>query len=271
LRFQESDDRRMSEAALFPFDALAADYDAAFTESRIGTRMRRAVHRRLLARFPAGHRILELNCGTGEDAVFLARQGLEVVATDLSPAMVEKTRAKVRQTGLEGQVAVRKLAIEGLATIPEQGAFDGALSNFGGLNCVEDLGAVARGLARVLRPGAFAVLCLMGPLVPWEWLWYLGHGEPRKAFRRLWRGGVAWRGLTVRYPSIATVRHGFAADFHFRRVSAVGSFLPPSYAEDWAARHPALLDRLDRWERRTESWFPFPWLADHYLLELERR
>lgn len=261
----------MSEAALFPFDALAADYDAAFTGSRIGTRMRRAVQARLVARFPAGHRILELNCGTGEDAVFLARRGLDVVATDLSPAMVEKTRAKVRENGLEKQVAVRKLAIEGLAAIPEQGAFDGALSNFGGLNCVEDLGAVARGLARVLRPGAFAMLCVMGPLVPWEWLWYLGRGEGRKAFRRLRRDGVVWRGLTIRYPSIGTVRRRFAADFQLRRVSAIGSFLPPSYAEAWAARHPRILAGLDRWERWTETWFPFPWLADHYLLELERR
>jgi SAM-dependent methyltransferase len=261
----------MSEAATFPFDALAADYDAAFTESQIGTRMRRAVHGRLLARFRPGHRLLELNCGTGEDAVFLARQGLEVVATDLSPAMVQATRAKVRQAGLEGRVAVRALAIEALATIPERGAFDGALSNFGGLNCVEDLGAVASGLARVLRPGAFAMLCVMGPLVPWEWLWYLGRGEPGRAFRRLRPGGVAWRGLTIRYPSIGTVRRRFAPDFRLLRVSAVGSFLPPSYAEAWAARHPALLERLDRWERRTATWFPFPWLADHYLLELERR
>ena len=51
--------------------------------------MRGATQRRLEARFSAGHRVLELNCGTGEDAVFLARRGVRVLATDLSGAMVE--------------------------------------------------------------------------------------------------------------------------------------------------------------------------------------
>jgi len=56
-----------------------------------------------------------------------------------------------------------------------------------------------------------------------------------------------------------------------RRVAALGALLPPPYAEGWAARHPGLIDRLDRWERRFETVPPLPWLADHYLMELERR
>ncbi len=148
--------------------------------------------------------------------------------------------------------------------------FDGALSNFGGLNCVADLPGVAAGLAGCLRPGAMALLCVMGPLVPWEWAWYLRRGQPAKAFRRLRRGGVAWRGLTIRYPSIGALRRAFAPWFRMRRVSAVGALLPPSYVEEWAAQRPRLLDRLGRWERRAETWPPLPWLADHYLLELER-
>jgi hypothetical protein len=148
--------------------------------------------------------------------------------------------------------------------------FDGALSNFGGLNCVADLHGVAAGLAACLRSGGWALLCIMGPLVPWEWAWYLAQKQWAKAFRRLRRGGVAWRGLTIRYPSIAAARRAFAPWFRLRRISAVGALLPPSYVESWAVRHPVLLERLDRWERRLETVAPLPWLADHYLLELER-
>jgi hypothetical protein len=111
----------------------------------------------------------------------------------------------------------------------------------------------------------------MGPWVPWEWAWYLLHGEFRKAFRRLKPGGVPWRGLTIRYPTPGAVRRAFGKHFRSRRCSAVGVFLPPSYAQRWAARHPRLLDLLERWERRLERWPPLPYLADHYLLELERR
>ena len=171
------------------FNALAEDYDLQFTRSRIGGLMRRAVHRRLEARFQSGQRVLELNCGTGEDAVFLGRRGVEVLATDISPSMVEATRSKVEQAGLSAVVHTRCLAIEGLDDL-DTPPFDGVLSDFGGLNCVADLAGVAHGLASRVRPGGVAMLCIMGPTVPWEWLWYSLRREPRRGFRRLRRGGV---------------------------------------------------------------------------------
>jgi SAM-dependent methyltransferase len=271
-----------------PFDAMAADYDRGFTNSAIGSLLRQAVWRRLDARFRPGDRVLELNCGTGADAIYLARRGVRVLVTDVAPAMLDLTRAKVARAGLEDLIEVRQLAIEDLrftiydlrlldsrseienrqSEIVNQ--FDGAFSNFGGLNCVADLAGVAAGLAACLRPGAAALLCVMGPLAPWEWAWYLWRRQPSKAFRRLRRGGVAWRGLTIRYPSIGSLRRAFAPWFRPRRASAVGALLPPSYAEGWAVRRPRLLARLNRWERRLETLPPLPWLADHYLLELER-
>jgi SAM-dependent methyltransferase len=257
-------------ALISAFDDLAADYDAQFTAGVIGSRLRRAVWRRLEARFRPGHRVLEVNCGTGEDAVFLGKRGVRVLATDLSAPMVERARRKVAEAGLDDRVEVRQLALEHLEGL-DAPPFDGALSNFGGLNCVADLAGTARGLAARLRPGAFAVLCVMGPIVPWEWLWYLVHGQPATALRRLRRGGVAWRGITVRYPSISTLRRAADPGFRVRRVGALGAILPPPFAEAWAQRHPRLLDLLDRWERRLEAVPPWPWVADHYLIELERR
>jgi hypothetical protein len=134
---------------------------------------------------------------------------------------------------------------------------------------VADLGAAAEALGSLLRPGAPLLLCVMGPLVPWEWLYFLGRGEPRKAFRRFARGGVEWRGMTVRYPSIGTLRRTFAPWFRCDRVAAVGALLPPTYLEAWTVRHPRLLATLDRWERRCERLLP--WMADHYLMELAHR
>jgi ubiquinone/menaquinone biosynthesis C-methylase UbiE len=253
-----------------PFDDLAADYDQSFTATSIGQRMRAATWRRLDLAFRPGERVLELNCGTGEDAVHLAGRGVHVVATDVSPAMLAVTRAKVDRAGLASMVEVAQLRIENLDNQGDRGGFDGVLSNFGGLNCVGDVQEVARGLAAMLRPGGTAVLCLMGPAVPWEWGWYLARGQPGKALRRLRSGGTSWRGLTIRYPTIGTTRRAFAPWFEQRRVAAVGALVPPSYAGAWAARHPRLLAALDRWERGIETLPPLPWLADHYLMELER-
>ena len=253
-----------------PFDAMAADYDRSFTASAIGQRLRAAVWRRLDAAFVPGDRVLELNCGTGEDAVHLGRRGVRVLATDIAPGMLAATRHKIAHAGVAGIVEVAPLAIEKLPRL-RAGVFDGVLSNFGGLNCVDDLPAAARAIAASLRPGARALLCVMGPLVPWEWGWYLAHGQPRKALRRLRRYGTSWRGLTIRYPSIGEMRRAFAPHFTEQRVAALGALVPPPYAEAWVARHPRILAALDHWERQIETVPPLPWLADHYLIELERR
>jgi SAM-dependent methyltransferase len=252
-----------------PFNVLAADYDASFTGTPLGAVLRQAVQRRLDARFAPGSRVLEIACGTGEDAVHLGRRGVRVLATDSAEAMIERTREKVTAAGLAGIVEPRRLAIEDLASLA--GSFDGAFSDFGGLNCVADLPAAARDLAALLRPSAALLLCVMGPLVPWEWAGFLLRGEPGKAFRRLRRGGVPWRGVTVRYPTPETLRRAFAPAFRSVRLSAVNALLPPTEWEGWAARHPRLLAGLARWERRLETVPPLPWLADHYLLELAQR
>ena len=69
--------------------------------------------------------------------------------------------------------------------------FDGAFSNFGGLNCVANLSQVAQDLARLVKPGGPVVLCLMSRSCLWEWVYYLGRLDFTKAFRRFRKGGVA--------------------------------------------------------------------------------
>jgi SAM-dependent methyltransferase len=257
-------------AAASPFESLAASYDETFTRSHVGTAMRRAVWRRLDVAFAAPARVLELGCGTGEDAVHLAARGVLVLATDPATAMVAETRAKAAREGLADRVATRVLDAGSLAATDLDGPFDGAFSNFGALNCVPDLGVVSEGLARHVRPGGPVLLCLLGRYVPWEWAWFLARGDRRAAFRRLAPGGVEWRGLRVSYPPLRELRRLFAPRFRFRRARAIGAFVPPSYAEAWIARHTRLLATLDALERRVEAIPPFPSLADHVLLELER-
>jgi SAM-dependent methyltransferase len=236
---------------------LAAEYDDTFTNTLIGSLMRQAVWRRLGELWPSSSRIVELNCGTGVDAAWLSARGIAVVATDASAAMVDGIDARV-------------LGAESIGQLQSDGPFDGALSNFGGLNCVADLRAVIDGLAVCVRPGGTAVLCVMGPIVPSEWAWFLLHGQPRRAFRRFARV-TSWRGMAIRYPSIRSMRRLLSPSFEVRRVWALGTLIPPSYAEPWAQRHPRLVARLAATERRVERWPGVAELADHYVLEIVRR
>ena len=78
------------------FDSAAAGYDQAFTHSVIGRLQRRYV-REQLAKILDTHqpkKILEVNCGTGEDALWLSAQNYEVTATDISEAMIGVAKSK---------------------------------------------------------------------------------------------------------------------------------------------------------------------------------
>jgi len=252
------------------FDALAAGYDQDFGASAIGRIFRLRVQARLDACFHAGQKILELNCGTGEDAIHLALKGARVLATDESAAMLAVADRKVRAAGLAGLVELRPFAIEELGQLGPA-SFDGALSNLGGLNCVAELAPVGRDLARLLKPGAVFLGVIMGPLAAWEWVWFAARGPRPRVFRRLRAGGTPWRGKTIRYPSAFRAARAFGPGFAVRRISALGALVPGSYAEPWAARHPRALARLDRLERALSSAPPVWMLADHYILELVRR
>ena len=76
------------------FDRIAADYDALWTTTPIGRAQRNLVWREMDALFHPGERILDIGCGTGEDAAHFAARGVQVYATDASPAMVQVARAR---------------------------------------------------------------------------------------------------------------------------------------------------------------------------------
>jgi ubiquinone/menaquinone biosynthesis C-methylase UbiE len=258
-----------------PFDAIAGRYDETFTTSRIGLAQRASVWKKLDKAFRSGDRILEIGCGTGVDACFLAEHGVAVVACDSSPEMVTVATQRVKATGKDSLVSPRLLAAEDIAKLRNRGAFDGAFSNFGALNCVEDLPQFARDLAILLKPGATALLCWMGSCCLWEIAWYLAQGNPGKAFRRFSRRGVTARlaeGATVRvhYPSVRSLVRTFAPQFHLVSFKGIGASVPPSYLEPWAARFPRLFDLSVRADSRLGRCPAVRAFADHILLEFRR-
>jgi ubiquinone/menaquinone biosynthesis C-methylase UbiE len=258
-----------------PFDHVAETYDVVFTSSLIGRAQRDSVWEELDCCFHPGQRILELNCGTGVDAVHLAERGVEVLACDVSPRMIQVAHRRIASQVGPARVDFRVLATEDIAALVGEGPFDGMFSNFGGLNCVPHLSAVARDLAKLLAPGARALLCMAGRAVAWEIIWYLAKGNPQKALRRFRRGGTVGRlveGVTVEvhYPSARTMARLFAPDFRLLRLKGVGVTVPPSYLEPLAQRFPRVLRSLTAADRLLSCVPVFRSLADHLLLEFQR-
>lgn len=272
-----SDSALQSPAA--PFDAVAERYDEVFTHSLVGTAQRQVVWKKLEDFFGNGNRVLEIGCGTGVDACFLAERGIRVIACDSSPRMLRVAERRINSCAGDGRSPTVKLLLlpaENLATLQNEGPFDGAFSNFGAINCVQDFDLLAKTLHELLAPAAKVLLCLLGPCCLWEIGWYLAHGKPRKAFRRMKRGGVTARiaegtSVKVHYPTVEFMARTFAPHFHLNSVKGVGVLVPPSYLEYWANRFPALLHLAGRADLLLGRCPGLRQLADHILLEFEHR
>jgi len=251
------------------FDELASVYDARFTDTPLGIALRALVWTRFDLAFSRTRCVLDLGCGTGEDAIHLALRGTRVLAVDASPLMLRVAQEKARQRGCADHIEFCCLPLERLAEVLSGRSFDGVLSNFGALNCVANLPAVVGDLAASLESGARLVLVFLGRYVPWEWFWYLSRGDPRRAWRRL-QGRTQWRGVDVGYPMPAEIARMLQPSCRIDSVRALGFVMPPSYAAGWLNRRPRLLGALARAERLAQQLPLLASCADHYIIEATR-
>jgi len=251
------------------FDDLASAYDATFTASALGRSLRALTWERLDVVLAGAGRILEIGCGTGEDAVRLALTGADVVATDPSPSMLRIAAEKAKRMGCGQGIEFHCLPMERLSELAGE-RFDGVWSNFGAINCVPRLEAAVAALAPLVVPGAPLAWVVMGRHVPWEWAWFLARGDRKKAFRRHRDGGATWRGTRIAYPTPAQLERTLAPYFAQIRRAPLGFVLPPSYASGWLEHRPRVLAALAWAERAAQGCKPLAALADHYVFEARR-
>lgn len=256
------------------FDSLASRYDSDFTQRPIARWLRSRVHARLDAHFDAERYALELGCGTGEDAIYLAARGVQVMATDASPAMLETARAKLVHHNRERNALIkfRPLDLNALPDEGFEGPFDGVYANFGVLNCVHDRGTLAAWLAERVKPGGILGFAVMSPTCLWEIGWYAAHLKLKKAVRRFrpaqfkTSDGI----ISIQYPPPRTLKREFAPWFTAVRLQPLGLFLPPSEIFAVVEKRPDLLKRLTALDTRTANTALFARFADHYWIEFTR-
>src|SRR6266508_4364301 len=256
------------------FDSVAADYDGPRGNNELIQRMRGAIWRTLAATFPPGAQLLDLGCGTGIDAVYLAQRGYQIAATDWSPQMVERTRARAAQAGLSDRVTARQLGIQELDRL--QGAqFDGIYSNFGPLNCAPDLPAVARGCAGLLRPRGRLVCSVIGRVCPWEFVYYTLRGRHERARVRDARGvvpvGMNQHTIWASYYTPREFYRAFVAEFELTAYRGLSLFLPPPYLIALYQRRRWLGVLLGWLDDHLGGWPLLRDAGDHFLMVMTCR
>jgi SAM-dependent methyltransferase len=259
----------VSDMVAAAYDAIASTYDDAVAGDEW---VRRRLWEHYLRAFQPGFAILDVSCGTGIDAIFLADHQMKVTGIDLSDGMLAQARRKVAVRGLASSIDLRILDVRHLVTLPAA-SFDGAVSAFGGLNTVPDLATFASDLARVLRPRGHFVAHIVNRFSVWECLGYLGHGKlaqawalPGRQARTFEIGGQSIAHST--YGPRETYERFFAPHFRLRRLCGQGILRPPHTVR----RIPAgAVEALGRIERTVESLPFFRGCGRFFLIDLERR
>ena len=266
------------------FSKSAATYDEDESKNRVARWTRAENLSHLRATFRPGETLLELGCGTGTEALHLARAGSSVVATDAAPGMIKELHEKLAQ-GTNQDIADRITAyvlpayeVGRLEKEFGPGGFDGAYSSFGPLNCEPDLSHVAAALGRLVRPGGKLVMSLLGRYCLWETAWYLAHGQAGKATRR-WGGRAEatvrgeWQDerIDVYYWSTDHVERTFSEDFRLLDRTALPWILPPQYLSDIFRGRSRLFRMLAAAEKRTARYWPANVMGDHIRFTFVRK
>jgi SAM-dependent methyltransferase len=125
--------------------------DTPWDTGRPSTELQRVLTEDRIAPCPA----LELGCGTGTNAVWLAQRGFDVTGLDISPLAVEHAQLRAAATGAK----VRFLTADVLAA-PDVGGPFGFFFDRGCYHIVRevDLAAYLRLLERALLPGAVGLV-----------------------------------------------------------------------------------------------------------------
>jgi ubiquinone/menaquinone biosynthesis C-methylase UbiE len=216
--------------------------------------------------------ILELNAGTGIDALRLVHAGHRVHAIDVAEGMIAKLKSKIQKNSVHDSLTCELLSYTDLHKIKDR-KFDYVFSNFGGLNCIDDLKRVTSSLPALLNDGAFVTLVIMPPYCLWELSGIL-RGSP-SAFRRLKKDGtkahLEGEYFQTYYHSLKNIVASFGADFSLVRTEGLAALSPPPHRPDIPAKHPKLYSMLRRFDNVFRNAFPFNRCADHIIVTFRYR
>lgn len=251
------------------FTRQAGVFDALDREPLIQW-VRDRVRANTLAHVQPGARMLEINAGTGIDSLWFAQHGLDVHATDAAPGMVRELERK-RDAHPRCELRVTRCSFLELDDLNDEPA-DVVFSDFGGINCTNDLPRLMRGIRGKLRLGGVCALVIMPRTSPWELIDLL-RGNFRHALRRYHtEGSPAWI-EGVRFQCYYhDVSHVLKAAEGFTMVDRMGLsfFVPPPHLAPFASRHPRFVALMKRWEAFTCRWPFIRSRGDHYMLVLRR-
>jgi ubiquinone/menaquinone biosynthesis C-methylase UbiE len=266
---EHTNEQRTSEA----FSRQSVVFDEIYGRDGIIAYKRKRVRDHMLKLLRPGASMLELNCGTGEDALFFASKGFDVHATDVSEGMLNALNKKLADSPGAERITAEICSFEKLDGLQNRGPYDHVYSNFGGLNCTRDLDQVLLSIDPLLKPGGIVTLVIISKFCLWETL-LLFKGKFRTAFRRFFSSngrkahieGVHFRCWYHSPSYISSVLH----EYEVLGREGLCTIVPPSYIEGFAEKHSRLFGFLKKKEDRWKASWPWKNIGDYFIISLRK-
>ncbi|MBK8369208.1 MAG: class I SAM-dependent methyltransferase [Bacteroidetes bacterium] len=255
------------------FDTYAQSYDDHFTNSLIGKAQRFQVYQKLLNQVSfLWKSVLEINCGTGEDALWLKKNGATVLATDISQGMIDVAKNKSSNSAIE----FKQMPTQDISSLVPN-TYDIIFSNFGGLNCLnnEELQKFKKGCEQVQKSSDQLAFVIMGTKCKWEQLYFSFNKDKAKATRRQNITGVDTlindNHFKTYYYSPDDMKQLFIENYNCTSVKPIGLFVPPSYLEPYVVKRKVMFAFLKLLDKLFGNFSFLSNYADHYLIVFEKK
>ncbi len=257
------------------FSKQSVVFDEIYSDDTIIQYKRARVRAHVNSFIKPGSHILELNAGTGEDAIFFAEGGHTVHATDISAGMLGKLKEKVNSKGLSEKISSELCSYTALENLAEKGPYDHIFSNFAGLNCTDQLDKVLHSLSSVVKQGGVITFVILPKFCLWEFL-LIGKGKFKTAFRRFSgkkgaRSHIEGEYFTCWYYNPSFIIDHLEKDFELLQAEGLCTFVPPSYISHFAEKHPRVYNWLCRLENKYKNSWPWRSIGDYYIISLRRK
>lgn len=260
-----------------PFDHISSTYDSVFTRSAIGQLQRKHAWRYLeqVMLELEGLEMLELHCGSGEDAMMFSDRGFNLVATDLSVETQKIAQQKEESYSMQRRIGSQYLDLDSFDETLFDKKFDLIFSNFGGLNSIspESFQRLLERIPAMLNPRGRFVGVLMPKFCLWETLYHAAKFKFGKTFSRWTCNEVIGRfdGVYKKawYYSPSEIKEWSKANFKMVRTKPVGIALPPTSLDSVFLRKKKLLLSLHRFEKKLNRLSICSGMADHFIFDLQ--
>ena len=265
-------DEKLAAAA---FTMQSDIFDDLYAGNTIINYKRQRVRSHVLQHLKPGSHILELNSGTGEDAIFFAGKGHSVHATDISTGMQKKLKKKVSTAGVDDKVSNEICSFTMLHQLKNRGPYDHIFSNFAGLNCTGELEAVLGSFSDLLTPNGTVTLVILPKFCLWETL-LVFKGNFRTAFRRFFssngsKAHIEGTFFKCWYYNPSYVINKLKGQFTVLSIEGLCTIVPPSYIEGFAEKHPVAYQFLQQKEARLKGAWPWKYIGDYYIISLQKK